>query len=70
MRNGLGDYVRGVLTSKACRERGLFRTERVEELISGEEPFGRRLWGLLNLEMWYRTFIDKDEAAPASEGPA
>jgi asparagine synthase (glutamine-hydrolysing) len=70
MRNGLGDFVRDILTSRACRERGLFRTERVEELISGEEPFGRRLWGLLNLEMWFRTFIDKPAVPAAPDGRA
>jgi asparagine synthase (glutamine-hydrolysing) len=70
MKNGLGDYVRGVLTSKACRERGLFHTERIEELIGGEEPFGRRLWGLLNLEMWFRTFIDKPKEPGEPERPS
>jgi asparagine synthase (glutamine-hydrolysing) len=69
-RNGLGDFVRDILTSTACRERGLFRTERIEQLISGEEPFGRRLWGLLNLEMWFRTFIDKPKEPTAREKPA
>jgi asparagine synthase (glutamine-hydrolysing) len=69
-RDGLSDFVRGVLTSRACRERGLFRAERVERLIAGEEPFGRRLWGLLNLEMWYRTFIDAPEQGAAGGAPA
>ena len=69
MRNGLGDFVRGILTSRACRERGLFRADRVDQLIEGEEPFGRRLWGLLNLEMWFRTFIDAPGEGTASGRP-
>jgi asparagine synthase (glutamine-hydrolysing) len=47
-----------ILTSKACRERGLFNNEQVEKLISDESAFGRRLWGLINLEIWFQTFID------------
>ena len=69
MRDGLGDFVRGILTSRACRERGLFRADRVDQLIEGEEPFGRRLWGLLNLEMWFRTFIDAPGEGTASGRP-
>jgi asparagine synthase (glutamine-hydrolysing) len=57
-KNGMGDFARDVLMSSACRNRGLFRADRIEALISGEEAFGRRLWGLMNVEMWFRTFID------------
>ena len=32
--------------------------------MNGENAFGRRLWGLLNLELWYRTFIDAKAATP------
>jgi asparagine synthase (glutamine-hydrolysing) len=69
-RHGLNGFVRDILTSKACRERGLFRTEAVERLLSGEEPFGRGLWGALNLEMWYRTFVDAPRAGMRPEGAA
>lgn len=58
-RNKLRDFFGDVLLSPACRSRGLFNTARVEELIGREEAFGRRLWGLLALELWFREFIDK-----------
>ena len=32
----------------------------VEQLIEDENAFGRRLWGLLCLELWFQTFIDKN----------
>jgi asparagine synthase (glutamine-hydrolysing) len=34
--------------------------EAVEALVDGERPFGRQIWGLLNIELWHRTFIDGD----------
>ncbi len=49
-----------VLLSRRCRERGVFDVAEVEKLMAYEPAFGRRLWGLLNLELWYRTFIDRD----------
>jgi asparagine synthase (glutamine-hydrolysing) len=57
-RQGLRDFFHDVLTSSACRGRGLFDNARVESLIESEDAFGRRLWGLLNIELWFRTFID------------
>jgi asparagine synthase (glutamine-hydrolysing) len=57
-REGLRDFFHDVLTSSACRQRGLFDNARIGALIDGEDAFGRRLWGLLNIELWYRTFID------------
>ena len=48
------DFFRDVLLSKTCRERGLFNMKRVEELIDTEHSFGRQLWGLLNIELWFR----------------
>jgi len=41
------------------QERGLFNIPEVDKLIEKENAFGRRLWGLLNLELWFQTFIDK-----------
>ncbi len=52
------DFFADVLLSQRCRERGLFDATEVEKLMAYEGAFGRRLWGLLNLELWFRTFID------------
>jgi asparagine synthase (glutamine-hydrolysing) len=57
-RNGLRGYCKDILLSKACRERGLFDSGEVERLIDHEDAYGRRLWGLLNLELWHERFID------------
>jgi len=57
-RNRVRGFFRDILLSQACRERGLFNSTEVEKLIENEDTFGRRLWGLLNLELWFRQFID------------
>jgi len=62
-RGAARDFFGDVLLSRRCAERGLFDLVEVEKLMNTETAFGRRLWGLLNLELWYRTFIDADQAA-------
>ena len=56
------DFFADVLLSERCRQRGLFNVPEVEKLMSSEGAFSRRLWGLLSLELWFRTFIDGDAA--------
>jgi asparagine synthase (glutamine-hydrolysing) len=58
-RNRARDFFADVLLSSRCRERGLFDPLAVERLLDREEAFGRLLWGLLNIELWFRTFIDR-----------
>ena len=62
------EFMRETLLSSDCRSRGMYDTDAVEKLLEGELPFGRRLWGLLNLELWHRQFIDV--AAQTNEGYA
>jgi len=52
------EFIKDTLLSSHCRARGIFDVAFVDKLIDGELPFGRRIWGLLNLELWYRQFID------------
>jgi asparagine synthase (glutamine-hydrolysing) len=57
-RNRVRGFFREVLLSERARERGLFDVAAVSRLIDNEQAFGRRLWGLVNLELWHRAFID------------
>jgi asparagine synthase (glutamine-hydrolysing) len=57
-RNKVKGFFRDVLISPTCRDRGIFSIPHVEKLIEEENAFGRRLWGLMNLELWYREFMD------------
>jgi hypothetical protein len=71
-----------VLLDRRTRERGLINAAGVERLLddhrAGRRGGGDAIWALLNLELWYRTFIDGDgiqtlpgtgrlKAAPTSE---
>jgi asparagine synthase (glutamine-hydrolysing) len=58
-RGPLNDFVRDILLSKKARERGIYRSAQIEQMIDQSESFGREVWGLLNLEMWYQTFVDQ-----------
>ena len=57
--NSTGDFFRDILLSPTCGDRGIFNLGEIEKLIEQENEFGRRLWGLLNIELWFREFIDK-----------
>lgn len=59
------EFIRETLLSSESRTRGMYDISALESLLDGEEPFGRRLWGLLNLELWHRQFVD---AVPEPEG--
>jgi asparagine synthase (glutamine-hydrolysing) len=64
----LRDFVHDILLSDRARQRGLYRHQRVEQLLAEDAPFDRELWGVLCLELWHRAFLDGDArpAAPAS----
>jgi asparagine synthase (glutamine-hydrolysing) len=57
-RGSARDFFADVLLSPTARQRGIFNSDEVETLLQQETAFGRRLWGLLNLELWYQQFID------------
>ncbi|MGB8953489.1 MAG: asparagine synthase (glutamine-hydrolyzing) [Candidatus Aminicenantales bacterium] len=58
-RNHLRTFCQDILLSPTCKSRGLFNSRAVEQLISQEEAYSRKLWGLLNVELWFRQFIDR-----------
>jgi asparagine synthase (glutamine-hydrolysing) len=61
-RGAWNDVVRDVLLDRRSRERGLIDPEAVDRLLrqhaDGHTEGSDRLWSLLNLELWHRTFID------------
>ena len=54
------EFFKEVLLSKQCKERGIFNVKSIEKHICNERAFGRTLWGMLCLELWFRQFIDKN----------
>jgi hypothetical protein len=55
---------RDVLLDRRSRERGIIDPAAVDRLLcdhaAGLTDGGDRIWSLLNLELWHRTFIDKE----------
>ncbi|MGH9144652.1 MAG: asparagine synthase (glutamine-hydrolyzing), partial [Vicinamibacterales bacterium] len=63
-RGGWNAVARDVLLDRRSRERGIIDPAAVERLLAdhaaGRVEGGDRIWSLLNLELWYRTFIDQE----------
>jgi len=55
-------FVRDTLSMTAIRQRGLFNENYIEKLLNehqaGFADHGNLLWGLINVEVWHRLFID------------
>jgi asparagine synthase (glutamine-hydrolysing) len=69
-RGPLHSFVNDVLLSKRARSRGIYRVDGVEKLLARERKFGRELWGLLCLELWFRAFLDGEALPPRCKGEA
>jgi asparagine synthase (glutamine-hydrolysing) len=66
LRRGLQELPSDLLLDPRTLERGIFRAERLRTIISehldGTYDHAQRIWTLLQLELWFRTYID---GAPA-----
>ena len=74
-RGAWNGVARDVLLDRRSRERGLIDPVAVESLVrdhaAGRTEGGDRIWSLMNLELWHRTFIDGDgvQTLPAPSSP-
>jgi asparagine synthase (glutamine-hydrolysing) len=70
LRGPLRDLPGAVLLDPRSLERGLFRPEQVERIVerhlSGAEDTSLKIWCLLQLELWLRTFVDASQPEPVS----
>jgi len=61
-RRDLRELFRDIVLSRRALERGYFRQEAIEGLLTendaGRQDHGQRLWSLLMLEMWHRHYLD------------
>ncbi len=60
LNDGAREFVTDILSSDAARGRELIDNHKVLEGLQGEERFGRKIWGLLSLELWQRAFHDRE----------
>jgi asparagine synthase (glutamine-hydrolysing) len=67
-RGDLREMAHDLLSSSRAKERGYFQPQAVSELLNThtqeQADHAARLWDLLVLELWHRTFIDHPSTAP------
>ncbi|MCK4763589.1 MAG: asparagine synthase (glutamine-hydrolyzing) [Candidatus Aminicenantes bacterium] len=60
---GLKDMVNDILTSASFRQRGIFDPEKClkgfEDFCAGKIHMPKETWKWINLELWFRAFIDE-----------
>ena len=61
------DFVNDTFRSEACRGRPYFNSRAIEKALDTETTFGRKIWGLLCLELWHKQFIDVTHAKIVSK---
>lgn len=59
-KNEARGFIADTLLSQKSLNRGIFKADAIEKMISSQQPFSRQLWGMLSLELWYNAFIDKN----------
>src|SRR3989338_812079 len=65
-RTGMHTHARDILLDERTQKRGLFKKERLEKLLLNPQNldydfWGKKVWMLMNVELWYREFIDKKQ---------
>lgn len=55
----LKDFIVGVFDTSQARGRSYFNHDEIMRNLTNEASFGRKLWGLLSLELWHQQFHDK-----------
>jgi asparagine synthase (glutamine-hydrolysing) len=60
VRGEVRDFVRDVLSTKSALSRGLIDNRCVLRSMDKESQFGRKVWGLLSLEIWQQQFHDRE----------
>ena len=61
-----------ILLDPRSTARGLFRTEAIRELIEahrrGTADHANQIWALIQLELWFQTFVDQKDVRPLGLG--
>ena len=62
-KTGLINYAREILLDQFAIDRNIFNKEKMEKFLTSNENlpydfYGKKIWMLMNVELWYRDFID------------
>jgi asparagine synthase (glutamine-hydrolysing) len=61
LQHDIKDYVMDIFQTQKARKRQFFHTDTIIDGLTKETKFGRKVWGLLSLELWHQEFIDQHE---------
>ena len=61
--DGLIEYAKEILLDERCLNRNIFKEREIRKLINRPQNldydfWGKKIWMLINVEIWYREFID------------
>lgn len=59
MKGELHDFVLDIFLTQKRLDRPYFDTQVIIDAIEKESTFGRKIWGLLSLELWHQEFLDR-----------
>lgn len=63
--NGMIEYAKEILLSDRTTRRRIFKKDEILKLINNDQKldydfWGKKIWMLINVEIWFREFIDVD----------
>lgn len=59
MKKDLRSFVREIFVVGAEKKRSFYDPSKLLEQLDTEGDYSRNIWGLMNIEMWMQTFVDK-----------
>ncbi len=61
MKGELREFVYDIFSSEATKDRPYFNQKSILDSLDNEPTFGRKIWGLLSLEIWHQEFHDREQ---------
>lgn len=59
LQSDLKDFIFDLFSAQNAKERSYFNHKEILNNLYSESKFGRKMWGLLSLELWHQEFHDK-----------
>ena len=59
IKKDLRQFTLELLTDNKAKTRKIINSAKIEKYIDNIDTFSRELWGALNIEMWFKVYIDE-----------